>query len=227
MGWYATVADVQDHGAPSTVSEARIEEALEVASRYIDEVTRLFFEERTAKTYILDGRGTAILELPAPCLTLTSVEADDQVVDLTGIVNRNRPPEDGSGDYWWPRLEWKSSPLRMERAFGPRFRQIWPMGEQNIEVTGDFGFVVASPSASGLVTPPLIRRACIMLVARMTNDLASAAGQPPGAGNVISETIGNYSYTLASAIAAGALTGDPEIDSLLLRYTRAMTVEAV
>jgi len=223
MGQYATIADMQAQGASGTSS--RILEALETASRTIDRLTGVFFEKRTAQTYKLDGSGTPILELPAPCLTLTSIVMDGQAVDLTWVVNRNRTPDTMSDDYWYPRLEWKSSPLRMQRAFGPRYRSFFWPGEENVTVVGDFGFVVDSFSPTGtLVTPTDIKRACILLATTMLRDVASEAGQESRVDRFLqSESIGNYSYAFGSIANAGnpSMSGDPDVDALLLQYRRA------
>lgn len=223
MGAYATVADMRDQGAAITVSDPRLAEALDAASRTIDRLTGFFFEKRTARTYTLDGDGTPILELPAPCLTLTSVTMDGQSVALGVVRNYNRIPEDAD-DYWYPRLEWRSGPLRTKRAFGSgRDRAVFWRGEQNIAVVGDFGFVVASVSPTGgLVAPPEIRRATLMLASLAMADLAGPnALQNRLSRFFSSESMGNYSYSRGSGGGGGSgPTGDADIDAILLRYTR-------
>lgn len=226
MGTYATVADMRAQGAELTFDDARVGDALEWASRTIDRLTGLFFEKRTAQTYLLDGDGSPILQLPAPCLTLTSITVDGDVVALANVVNRNRTP-DYADDYWYPRLEWKSSAtLRLERAFGPGRRSGWWYGEQNIEVKGDFGFVVDSVSPTGLkVTPPAIVRACLMLAALGLDDTASSDSEGSRQDRFLqSESIGNYSYSFGGGGAGSgnaAMTGDADIDAILLQYRRA------
>lgn len=231
MGLYATVADMRLSGAPVSGSpyyatDDRLTEALDIASRTIDRLTGFFFELRTARTYTLDGDGTPLLELPAPCITLTSVTMDGQGVDLVvgNMVNRNRPPEE-SDDFWYPRLEWKSGPLRMQRAFGlQRARSFFWKGEQNVVVTGDFGFVVAAPSGSGYITPPEIKRACMMLAEIMVHDLAGQNSLQNRLSRYLqSEQMGNYKYDFgAGGISSGwsTMTGDPDIDAILIRYQR-------
>jgi len=227
MGTYASVEDMRLQGASvSGFSDAQLEAALEEASRTIDRLTGFFFEARTERTYLLDGDGSPILELPAPCLTLTSVTMDNSTVDLTGIINRTRPIEE-CDDYWYPRLEWKSGPLRLQRAFGlQRNRSVWWLGEQNIEVKGTFGFVVASVSPTGsLVAPPDIKRACMMLAEILVQPVANTDSQDARLGRFKqSESMGNYSYSFGGGAGGGKgnsyMTGDPDIDSILLRYTR-------
>lgn len=223
MGTYASLAALRAQGAPLTFDDARCTDALEWASRTIDRLTGLFFEKRAAQTYALDGDGTPILELPAPCLTLTSIAVDGYAVDLTHVVNRNRSSS-YADDYWYPRLEWKSSLLRLQRAFGPSTRAVWALGEQNVVVAGDFGFVVDSVSPTGLkVPPPAIVRACLMLAEMGLQNLASATGAQDRQGRFLqSESIGNYSYSFGGGGGGNAaMAGDAEIDAILLQYRRA------
>jgi hypothetical protein len=117
--------------------------------------------------------------------------------------------------------------VRLERAFGNASRPTWSRGEQNVEVVGDFGFVVDAVAGSGTVTPPLIKRACILLVARWAADAAASAGSDAATGAIQSETIGNYSYTLFDSSGAPGATGDPEIDGPLAMYARLSHMGAV
>lgn len=223
MAVYAAVQEVRDEGVTvAQASDPRVTTLLELASRYIDRVTGLFFEKKTAQTYKLDGPGTVILELPAPALTLTSVKADNIIVTITDLVNYNRrPPE--FDDYLWPRLEWRSELLRLERALGPLRKPVWPRGNQNIEVVGDFGYVEPDNT-----TPLLIKRACVLIVAHLAQPAASVAGREARRRHLLrSESIAGYGYTLAELATGGNLTGDPEVDGILTAFTRAPAMAAV
>jgi len=223
MGTYATPADLREQGLADTISDVQAQRALEAASRTIDRITGFFFELRQAQTYALDGDGTPVLELPAPCITLTSVTVYGQVVDLVALVNRNRPPE-VADDFWYPRLEWMGLVTRLERAFGARHTAAWAVGAQNIVVVGDFGFVVDSVAPSGSkVPPPEIQQACIKLAQILLQPVeAGDSGASRLERYLQSEKIGNYSYSYGAAGGGGmeGLTADPEIDAILARYTR-------
>lgn len=231
MGTYATVDDLRDQGAPDTMTDARLQEVLELASRYIDRVTGFFFEDRV-RTYRLDGPGTPVLELPSPCHAITLLEVDDRAIPSTEYVNYNREPEGDVDDFWYPRLELKSSgDSRMDRAFrGPfyRSRNRWNLGELNVDIAGTFGFTLLSPAGTGArIAPPEIKRATIRLAAALMANAGELPTIPGGAGpgTFQSETLGNYSYSLASAVAEAvasgdAITGDPTIDGWLNLYTR-------
>jgi hypothetical protein len=218
---YVTLAEVRAEGiADPPYSDARVQDKLDWAQLMIEQATGMFFEKRTAQTYLLDGSGTPILELPAPGLAITSVKIDGDLVDSTRYVNRNRWEAD---DYWYPRLEVRDQPTRLQRALGQaRSSSVWPVGQQNIEVKGDFGFVITAPSASAsgvASTPPGIKRATIRLAAKVLRELRV---DPAGlTGGMQSETLGNYSYTLGQQVLTGA-TGDPEIDLAIGQYKRLM-----
>ena len=223
MGTYAAVADLREQGLPDTITDVRATAALEAASRLIDRVTGYYFELRRNQSYTLDGDGTPILELPVACLALSGVKVTDQPVDTALLVNYNRPP-DVSDDFWYPRLEWQGGPLRLERAFGPRYRGVWWIGSRNIEVTGDFGFVVDSPTVSGAkVPPPEITRACVMIAQELLRPvLAGDNGASRLDRYLQSEKLGDYSYSFGPGRGTGmlGLMADPDIDAILARYTR-------
>jgi hypothetical protein len=225
MGAYVTVDELRDEGAASTVSDERLAELAEGASRFVDRVTGLFFELRKAQTYRLDGEDSPVLELPAPCITLTSVTISGAAVtDLTtSVVNRNRRETD---DFWHPRLEWVTQYTRSERAFGVASRvRRWPRGQQNVVVVGDFGFVEADGS-----TPRLIRRAVRLLVIAIATPAGAMSTEQQNASRIVSESFGNYSYTLSdTALAASqsGVTGQAEVDAILLQFERARKIAAV
>lgn len=221
MPRYATVADVRAEGLTAAeADDARVEALLDLVSAYIERVTGVWFDRRVGLTMRLDGSGSPVLELPQPPVTVTEVRVDGAVLAADRYVIRNRPETD---DRWYPRLELVSGPVtRLERARlgGTAWRPVWPRGEQNIEVVGDWGFVEADGS-----TPPLIRRAAVLLVLGLGRPAWSGRAERRGA-RIRSETLGQYSYTL-DALAGGAnLTGDPEVDAILLHYRRPAVVVA-
>lgn len=224
MAAYATVEDVREEGiTASEASDDRVSALIQLASAYIERVTGFWFDRRNAQTFLLDGSGTPILELPQPPIQISAVKVDGVVVDPDRYVVHNRRETD---DQWYPRLEMKSGLItRLERAMfgggGIDYRAVWGRGQLNVEVTGDFGFVEPDDS-----TPPLIRRATVLLVVGLARPVATAATDQRQRGRIRSESFGNYSYTLADIANGANLTGDPEIDAILVHYRRVPTVTA-
>jgi hypothetical protein len=233
MGTYATVEQLRAQGAPPEFSADELATSLELASRYIDRVTGFYFERRAQQTYLIDGSGTSVLELPVPLLRVDSV-ADlsmSYTYQPTEYKNYNRQPP--ANDFWYPRLvlgggsEWLGP---MDRVWystnvGPtwsRRRARWTRAEQNIQVTGDWGFVLSAPAASGTDQPPVeIQRACLRVANMSLAQLAAVPGTPAGVGQAYqSETLGSYSYSLNSALLEGSASGDLVVDQLLALYTR-------
>jgi hypothetical protein len=210
---YTTVEDLRAEGVPDSVSDARLVALGTMARSYIDRQTGLWFDLRTfsgSGALILEGRGTPILELPAPAKTITAFRVDGQSVNASEYVVYNRRPEMGADDFWYPRIEFRSL-LRLERAFGPRLAKTFAADVQNIELEGSFGFVEADDT-----TPVGIQRACALLVVGTMKPLTQGSS---GAA-VKSETLGNYSYTLVDGVFTNVLTGNPELGMLLGQYTR-------
>lgn len=216
---YTTTDTLRAEGVPASVSDARLIALGDLAKRYIDRVTGLWFDLRAfgpGTPLTLDGSGTSIQELPAPPKTLTAVRIDGTTVTASEYVVYNRRPETGAEDFWYPRIEFKVL-LRTERAFGAQAVPRFASGSQNVELEGVFGFVEADDT-----TPQAIQRACALLVVGMTTLLT----QGP-AGYMQSETLGHYSYTVAEGAVAQLLTGNPELGMLLVAYTRVPAMVAV
>ena len=213
MGVYVSVSEMRAQGVPETVSTDRLQELEALARDWIERSTGLYFDKRTSETVLLDGPGTPILELPAPALSLTSVKIEGVAVDATDYVNYNRR---NGEDFLYPRLVFKGEFSRMERAFWPQpARRSWPIGDQNVEVVGTFGWVESDDS-----TPAAIKRAALLLVVGMMDDVGKAdADENRRRRYLTGERLGNYSYTLSDA-AQGDGLGDPEVERLLLPYHR-------
>lgn len=209
---YATVADLRDEGVrESEASDARLGLLLKEATAHIDRVTGWFFEPR-AGTYRLDGRCTPSVELPVPPIRIDRLTIGDSDVSLDPerVVVVGAPVQPG---FDGPRITFR---------YG-RF----PRGRGNVVVEGLWGFTEYDGTEIGCV-PFAIRRACMMLVLRNLTPLADEASfEMRNRARITSERTKDQGYTL-SAIAPGAaaLTGDPEVDSLLLPYVRPRPIGA-
>lgn len=193
-------------------SDARLLALLEEATLLIDRVTGWFFEPRDL-TLRLDGRGTPSLEPPVPPIRLERLELNGGELSLDWndliIVGAPVPPRfDG------PRLT-----LRHGRRF--------TRGQGNVVVGGRFGYTEPDGTAEGR-TPPAIRRACLLLVLRnqaLLTDQASAEAR--SAWRLLEEQTRDQRYRLGPAREGGAiLTGDPDIDVLLVPYRRPLGLGA-
>jgi len=203
---YATVDDLRAEGVDQAqASDARLEALLEEASRTIDRLTGWFFEP-LALTYRLDGRGTPSLEPPAPPIRLTRLIVVGYILprDPEHLVVVGAPVEPG---FDAPRLT-----LRRGR---------FPRGTANVIVRGLWGYTEPDGTPNGR-TPLAIRRACILLVLRWLPLMGDAddAAEARDRWRIIAEKTRDQSYRLDRPGDPGPLTGDPEIDRILMRFRR-------
>lgn len=202
---YATVAELRGEGVTADqASDARLEALLSNATAEIDRATGWFFEPRDA-VFVLDGRGTPSLELPAPPIRIDRLElgGSDVTASLSALVVVGAPVGPG---FDAPRLTWRCG----------RF----PRGIGNVVVAGRFGFTEPDGTPEGR-TPPAIRRACVLLVLRGLDALGGDAGfDARNRWRIVEERTRDQSYKLAEPGGSAGPFGDPEIDLALLRYRR-------
>lgn len=201
---YASLQDIRAEGvSEAQASDERLEALLAEATTFIDRATGWFFEARPA-TFHLDGRGTPSLEPPVPPLQLTSLRIDGEQLSLAAadLVVVGSPVGPG---FDAPRLT-----LRARR---------FPRGSANVEAVGTWGYLEAD-AAGQPITPPAIRRACMLIVLRHLAPLGSPDSVDARLrSRLLSEQTRDQSYTLGAPEAA-PFTGDDEIDRILLRYRR-------
>jgi hypothetical protein len=220
---YATVADLRAEGvSTAAAADDRLTSLLAEACPVIDRVTGWFFEPRPA-TFYLDGRGSRSIEPPVPAIRLDrlvihgghrpfAIHGRTVPFDLLGAVPV--APED---------IRIVGAPV-VEPFEGPSIHLVhwhrFPPGIGNIEVSGLWGYTEADGSPTGR-TPLSIRRAAMLLVLRQIPKLAgSESADARNRWRLIEERTRDQSYRLAPLDAAGALTGDPEVDQLLYPYRR-------
>jgi hypothetical protein len=96
----------------------------------------------------------------------------------------------------------------------------FPKGAFNVAVTGLWGVTEPDGSETGGV-PLEIRRACMLLVLRAIYPLAGQdSADARNRWRILEEKTRDQSYRLEGLKSPGLLTGDPEIDDILLRYRR-------
>lgn len=221
---YAFVSDMRAEGVPvMDASDARLQVLIALASRYIERMTGRFFEPRP-QTLTLDGRGGRTLLFGQPIIGIESVRIDsspfspaDLPIDrsLLRVYNRHLTqglllPDDRDN----PKLELFHVDDEA-RAF------VWPKGQQNVTVTGVFGYTEPDGSPTGR-TPELIRHATKLLVMRELPLLGNVDQREDAQRRfrLTSERTRDQSYTLEALRLHGAFTGDPEIDNILAAYQR-------
>jgi hypothetical protein len=249
---YALVSDLRDEGVSSTVTTARLQMAITIASRLIDAFTGRHFEPRWA-TRRFSGTGARALLFNDPVIAISFVGVDtdpsstgDLTVDLDLIRVFNRHLTQGltggvDDDRESPKIEFThpDDTLGYSRdRYAPvgysLSSLVFSKGVQNIEVVGVWGYTedVHSGTPWG-DTPTLIRHATKLLALREIPTLKPTGVDPACRedsairSRIIEEKTREQSYKLAPIRKFGAqYTGDPEIDMLITMFTRPPSIGA-
>ncbi len=211
---YTTVADMRAEGVTmAQATDDRLEALIDEATRTIDQLTGWFFEPRVM-TLHLDGRGTRSIEPPYPSISLMQLAVDG--------TERSRSAED---------LLVVGAPVQ-PGFYAPRMTLldggVFSKGDGNVLVSGQWGYTEDDSTAFGR-TPLAVRRACMMLVLRNLpfltdeDEVADARNR----WRIVEEKTRDQSYKLDKPTGSATLTGDPEIDAILLRYRRPSRLGAV
>lgn len=224
---YATVADLRAEGVTeAAASDARIESLIALAGSYIERMTGRFFEPR-AQTLRLDGTGGRVLPLGQPIVSVEAVFVDSSPfspggapVDPTSYRVYNRHVTEGlllPDDRDNPRIEL----LGCDEPFPGVGRLGWPRGQQNVEVRGVFGYTEPDGSPTGR-TPELIRHVVKLLVLRELPKMADLDRREEATKRwrITSERTRDQAYTIEASRLYGAFTGDPDIDTILVAFSR-------
>lgn len=232
LGGYCLVSDLRGEGVtPDQASGAKIARLIREASDYIERVTGTWFEPRP-DTHHLDGSGRDTLFLQTPTVAIESVALGGTLLAATGykVYGGWSSPN----DRWMPRIARVSAlmdttlvPTYAWSGSGYVIAPVWPRLRQNVIVAGVFGYLEKDGSPAG-GTPPLIRKACMMLVIRNLAPMADqdAVHEQKNKHRLIREKTREQEYELArggGAVGDGReapFTGDPEIDQLLDAYQR-------
>jgi hypothetical protein len=210
---YATVADLRAEGVTEAqASDARLLMLLNEAGRIIDRITGWFFEPREL-TYLLNGRGTPSVEPPVPPIRLDALLLEAGLLSTApeNLVIVGSPVQPG---FDAPRLTM-------------RHGHVFPLGIANLKARGLWGYTEDDGTPTGR-TPFEIRRACMLLVMNRLPLLSDtdAMDDARNRWRIIEERTRDQSYKLNTPSASSTLTGDPEVDTILLRYRRPMGVGA-
>lgn len=239
---YAFVSDLRGEGVTvAEASDARLQQLIALASRYVERITGRFFEPRF-QTFSLDGSGGRALPLGHPVVAVEGVFIDsspfspgDLPVDpfVYRVYNRHLTqglllPDDRDD----PKLEF----IHGSDLGGVRFEPVgalglaslvWPRGQQNVTLRGVFGYTEPDGSPTGR-TPELVRHVTKLLVMRDLPRLSDVDRREDARRRwrLTSERTRDQAYTLEALRLHGAFTGDPEIDNILVAFVRPPDVGA-
>jgi hypothetical protein len=242
---YCTVQDLRDEGVPTTgvgaKTDAELARIIERSTQLIDVFTGRFFRPVPMQIRV-DGTGGRELLLGHPIVSISEVrlvsssfiDSEAQVVELDDLEIYNRHlggllnPDDREN----PRLSWVEFDERLERlpfaAFdvhGVFEPSRWPRGRQNVQITGIFGYTDPDGTPTGR-TPDLISRACALLAIRDAEVLTSEDrfdARNAWRLSKLKTRDQEIQWGVPGSLGgrgAGACTGDPEIDTILARYSR-------
>lgn len=206
---YCSVEDLRAAGVSAEqADDERLSELIGLSCDYIDRITGQWFEPRTMAAD-LDGCGGAVLPLPVFCIRADSVEVDGAALDAGAYLLRNSTCPHDCRPY--PRIVMR--------------RGVWPLGIGNVRISGLWGYVDTDADGEPK-TPPLIRRAAMKLALYNFPDITDpeAVSENNTRGALLRETTDGHSYELSEGVlkarSEGALTGDREIDDILVMFTR-------
>jgi hypothetical protein len=231
---YCLPSDLRAEGLPSSTSDVRAMLAIGLASAYIERVTGRYFEPRYTPELFLDGRNASSLLLNEPVIALESLAFDSAVLTFSEIsvesggykvYNRHLSGLVQPDDRQNPRIDLYG--IETSAGRGSILAGRFPRGSQNVQVAGVFGYTEADGTPFGR-TPALLRYCAQMLalrnIPRLTSSARTEARDRP---YVASESTReqSVSYNRPASASAG-ITGDSEIDTLLLQFRRPFALGA-
>lgn len=206
---YLSVEDIRSEGVTTTqATDERVHGALVTATAMIDKLCGWFFEPRDMG-FSVSGQGTPVVELPVPPIRLTQIR----------IGARDLSPE---------HFHVIGAPIPHPAFLTPKLicrNGYFPREADNVYAFGRWGYTVPSPNHPDGATPPEIRRAALLLVRRLLPLVGSDEAAACNDWRLVEERTRDQSYRMQPR-EDGPLTGDPEVDSILLRYRRPMALGA-
>lgn len=219
----------------TTQFDARVLGLIRMASRYVDRVTGRWFSPRTfgaTNRFLMDGKESRTLHLEIPIIRLDKLFIENQGLlsgDLTEIdiaavriYNRHLSGMTQPDDRENPAISFIQTRILTVTAGGlfPPPRK-FPMGRQSVHLEGVFGYTDPDGTPLG-ETPALIRQATCRLVQRdiLLDRDACAKLNVKQKYRIVSDKEGSTTIRLQNIWLKGALTGDAEIDSILMSYKR-------
>jgi len=215
---YCTVADLRARGVTEEqATDEILRESIRLATQVINSFCNRDFWRRE-ETYLLDGDGTPVLFLDdRPVITVSSLIVDGYK------LNPLEYKVYGEGGYI------KLSGL--EIVPGKILKGAFPEGEQNIEVTGQFGYTVI---------PDEVRESCIILSVEALRDLKAGIDLSSSTSSSTRNAVGlkrakiedisvefEYPRSVTSDASGRITTGSIEVDSMLVKYRKDLETIAI
>ena len=214
MSYLVTPEALRGEGLPD---EGRVLDLADWADEYIERETGFRFASHVA-TFTLDGRGTDVLTLPQPVISLTSVTVGGtaMVEGTDYVAMKRRPP--GPDDRRWPRLIIPLPSASSSFLSGATLAGVWTKGTQNVVVAGTFGYTRLQGAVE--VSPREIQRVALRLVAlelaRIGDDKEQTARKLKT--YITSFTAAALTTSLSQLAVSAGPTHVPEIDDVLAAF---------
>lgn len=241
---YCLVSDLRSEGVTTTdADDARCQMMISMASRYIERITRRFFNPRSL-TVDQNGNGSGthfydqpVIAIDSINITIEGISFSGQPIDLNDVAIYNRhitqnllSPDDRDN----PRVQFKRADPEFARLHALLGRRIFYEGKLNIRTIGVFGYTDFDGSQLGK-TPDLIKWACIQLAFRNLIKLSSVDDrfERLNYNNIKrmrtrdQEIEYNGRNINGSGLSQGPFSGDNEIDQILMMYIKAPDIRIV
>lgn len=245
---YVSVQDMRDEGITTGMcADVLLQKRILSARRYIDRVTQRWFNAR-AMSIIMDGSASMVLTMDPPIIRVDRVFVSDQScddpqdwgepLDRGGyrVYNRHMRGETDPDDRDSPKIQLlvdTRQPMTVgyPTLTGSTFLgnlRVFSAGTQNIRVDGYFGYTDPDGTEYG-TTPDEILWVNKLLVAREFPKLGSFDTREDRTKRqrITTEWTREQGFTLEKAPFKSDLTGDPEIDRVLVRFMRPPKVSAI
>jgi len=219
---YIDLAYLRANGiSESDLSDADATIKIASAQQYIDNITGIFFESQ-ALVFQIDGTGHETLYLPFPIITLTSITQifinSSEVLEASSYKAYDRVSVskfiDDRGN---PKVKRVNSLGTITPTVPDTTDLKFTRGSLNFELAGNFGWLNEDDE-----TPEDIQRIMVKLIYWDIKDIADPTRPIPlQLTRLEAEVSDLHSYQLSSLAGLGKtapFTGDPEIDTVLLRY---------
>jgi len=238
-GALCRVIDLRDEGvATATASDTLLARRIRIATRLVERWTRRWFGPRAMRLE-LDGPEHDTLFVQQPIVGVSAVSVFSRgvspeltAVSLDDVVVYNRHLGAGvADDLYLPRIAIRGDVSDFDRLF-----TFWPPGTRNVFVTGAFGYTEWSPLVSAGTIPEDLVRAAVLLVVRDLAVLSDSDRADTRAATRITQIrTRDQSITYSDGSSSGgggssligALSGDREIDDLVLPFVAAPSIGAV
>lgn len=216
---YVTVQELRDEGLTDTVAypDALVNSRISLASRQIDSWTGRWFEPRKMIMDV-DGPGAWEMQIDIPIVSIDLVTLLDREFPVTEVFTFDLQDMVVYNRHITQNL------YRPDDREDPRIGNIYfPKGRMNVRLDGTFGYTDGNGD-----TPEEIKRACMLMVIRDKEKLASkkrSSSLLVGLGGpLLEENTDDHSYKLGAVTrtvgSTAYFTGDPEIDQILLNFRR-------